>query len=111
MRPVQVKQGKSKRGQFSQAQADYIARAVAEGCLVCRQMGHPGTPGNWHHAKQGFHGAGMRGPHEIGFCLCYEHHIGLRGVHTYRHRFMADAGMSETQLADLSQKLYGWTEA
>lgn len=103
------KKGKSKRGKFTKAQRDYISRCLEDGCAVCSILGMAGTPGHWHHCKEGWHGAGMRAPHEYGLVLCPWHHTdGPDSVHRNPKGFAALVGMTEAQLVDKMQRDYGW---
>lgn len=105
-RPIIQKKGRSKRGKMTPEESAYIALCVANGCLVCERMGHPGTIAMFHHCKEGWHGAGMRAPHSQGYALCYTHHAGDRGIHTYKARFFADAGMTEAELVAWSRSRF-----
>lgn len=103
------KKGRSKRGQFTKAQKDYISRCLEDGCAVCRILGMAGTPANWHHEKERWHAAAMRAPHEYGLPLCpYHHDKGPDSVHLNPKGFAALAKMTEAQLVDKMQRDYGW---
>ena len=100
LRPVQPKQGKSKKGYWTLAQRQYVNRCIDAGCILC------GQPAQWHHERERFHGLGMRGPHEFGLPLCPRHHI---LVHENRPAFVLLAGETEAQLVDRVQKIFRWT--
>jgi hypothetical protein len=108
MRPITQKQGKSVRGKWSLEQRQYTDRCISAGCIACivgRQI--HGSPSQWHHSKDGWHGAGMRCPHEFGLALCpFDHHM----VHHRPREFAALVGMSEAELVKVSQKLFHWSE-
>jgi hypothetical protein len=108
MSPIIQKLGKSKRGRFTKEQREYVDRCCAFGCLPCYiGRGISETPGNWHHAE--FHGAGMRGPHEHGFCCCpFDHTVSDESVHRNPTAFAAWVGMTEAQLVALSMRMFGW---
>jgi len=99
-----MKRGKSKRGQWSKAQKDYVSRCLEDGCIIC------GSPAQWHHEKERFHGVGMRAPHEFGLPLCPYHHTdGPDSIHRSRVAFERLAGASEAELVDRMQREYGWS--
>ena len=106
MRPIIQKQGKSKRGVWTKAQKQYTERAVNFGCLACWfGRGIEGTPSQWHHSKENWHGGGMRCPHEFGLALCaIDHYL----VHHHTKDFSLLVGMSESELVALSMKMFNW---
>lgn len=103
------KQGKSKRGRWTQAQREYVEKCLADGCIACLRSGRGATQAQWHHEKQRFHGAAMRAPHEFGLPLCDMHHkVGLDSIHRDRAAFEKLVGCTEAQLVDMLQKRYNW---
>lgn len=108
MRPIIEKQGKSKRGKFTAEQSRYISRCIDAGCIVCAIKGNINPFCQWHHQKENYHAAAMRAPHEKGLSLCYDHHLGNRGIHTHKTLWLEDAGMSEAELVNVSQRLFHW---
>lgn len=103
------KRGKSKRGRMTKAQKEYIERCLADGCVICAKLGDSGTPAQWHHEKERWHGAGMRAPHEYGLPLCpWHHNQGPDSIHRNPKGFASLAGMTEAQLVDKHQRDYGW---
>lgn len=83
------------------AEERQIMRAVAEmGCIVCEQMGFPGTPAQIHHVRAR-HGWG-RSSHKAIIPLCMEHHTGKTGVHSMgREQFESMYGISEIGLLEI----------
>ena len=103
------KQGKSKRGQWTKEQREYVACCVEFGCIACYLgNGINGTPSQWHHV--GFSGAGMRGPHEHGIPLCHFHHLGstTESVHLNPEGFRRLIGMSEAEAVRYCWDRFGW---
>ena len=107
---ITQKTGKSKRGQWTAKQRQYVDRCVADGCVACRRaFGHKGVPAQWHHEKERFHGAGMRAPHEFGLPLCDQcHTIAPFSLHRNRVKFEWHIGCTEAELVDLMQIEYDW---
>ena len=112
MRPIIQKQGKSKRGQWTKEQKEYVERCCSFGCIACYiGRGIAGTPASWHHEKERWHGASMRAPHEYGLALCdHDHKVGPESVHRSPASFAILVGMSESELVALSQKMFGWLD-
>jgi len=80
------------------AQKLYMARVAAEGCAVCRRMGHPDVPCLIHHVREGRLG---KRNHDNVLGLCWEHHVGKTGVHSLsREDFEQRYGISEQDLAE-----------
>lgn len=65
------------------AEANYLARVAALGCIVCRRLGHGATPAQIHHVRTG-QGAAQRAPHWLTTPLCEPHHTGRDGIHGTR---------------------------
>lgn len=108
MRGIIEKRGKSKRGVWSREQKEYTDRCISAGCIACivgRQIHE--SPSQWHHSKDGWHGAAMRSPHEYGLALCPTDHW---LVHHRPRDFEVLVGMSEAELVKVSQKLFHWSE-
>ena len=103
--------GKSKRGDWTPEQYQYAQRCVEFGCVAC-YLGRDiaGTPAMWHHAKEGFHGAGMRAPHHHGLALCQFHHLGstAESVHLNPEGFAQLIGMSESDAVKWCWGWFGW---
>lgn len=58
----------------------HVARAVALGCIVCRNLGYGETPAEAHHVRY-LGSMGKRAPHKAILGLCPSHHrTGGRGV-------------------------------
>ena len=58
----------------TKAEAAFIARILAPGCLVCRNNGDEGTPAEVHHIKAGITGVGLRSSWWRTLALCPPHH-------------------------------------
>ena len=104
------KLGKSKRGKWSEEQRAYVSRCVAFGCVAC-YLGHgiDGTPAEWHHEKERWHGGGMRAPHEYGLALCPNHHDqGDESIHLNPQAFANLIGMSESSAVQYCWEKFGW---
>ena len=102
------KKGKSKRGQWTKEQREYVSRCVEFGCVAC-YLGHgiDGTPAEWHHS--GFSGIAMRGPHEHGLALCpYHHDVGPESVHLNPQAFAHLIKMSEAEAVSWCWGRFGW---
>ena len=106
------KKGKSKRGQWTKAQRDYVSRCVEAGCVACfLGMGIAGTPAAWHHCKDGFHGAAMRAPHEYGLALCHYHHDqGPESIHLNPEGFKRLIGMTESEAVKYCWDRFHWQD-
>ena len=83
------------------AEEKRIMQTVAKmGCIVCEQMGHPGTPAQIHHVRAR-HSWG-RSSHKAIIPLCMEHHTGKTGVHSMgRSEFAAMYGKSEIEFLEI----------
>lgn len=106
------KQGKSKRGQWTKEQGNYVERCVEAGCVACfLGMGISGTPAEWHHCKDGWHGASMRSPHHYGLALCPYHHDQSidESVHLNPAGFRRLIGMSEAEAVRYCWDRFGWS--
>jgi len=74
-------------------------------------MGRGASLAQWHHRKDGFHGAAMRAPHHEGIALCVFHHTGpFASIHYNREAFEQEAGKTEAELVALSQKMFNWRQ-
>lgn len=81
--------------------------AVAElGCLVCKRLGHDGTPAELHHLRAGQGWGRSSNFHVIP--LCQTHHRGDTGVHGLgTKRFPKHYGFTEQDLLDEVYKILG----
>lgn len=58
----------------------HVSRVVAQGCIVCRNLGYGETPAEAHHVRY-LGSMGKRAPHKAVMALCPAHHrTGGRGV-------------------------------
>lgn len=85
-----------------------MARVAAVGCIVCRQLGYPGTPAHVHHLKEEC-GASQRQSDFLTIPLCPQHHTeGGPGV-AYHADFRAFERMYGTELDLLAATLEAMT--
>ncbi len=79
------------------AHSKKFLRIIAElGCCLCLRNGHPDTPAEAHHVRNG----GRRDTSPV-IPLCMEHHRGATGVHNLGSRgFTEFHGISEEELLD-----------
>lgn len=60
--------------------ARYKSRVASLGCVVCRNLGHEGSPAELHHIREG-QGAAQRAADYLVIPLCPVHHrLGGHGV-------------------------------
>lgn len=59
---------------------EHMGRVSALGCAICHHMGHPDTPAEVHHIREG-QGMAQRASDFLTVPLCPEHHRGTHGVH------------------------------
>ncbi len=60
----------------------HLSRVAELGCILCRHLGHHGTPAEVHHPKEGvFAGCSQRASDWLTVPLCSEHHRGASGLH------------------------------
>jgi hypothetical protein len=92
------------------ADAEYLGKIVALGCIVCRNLGYGYVPAEPHHMLDG----GRRIGHQHALPLCYDHHRSGRNDdevvsrdHNQR-RFEARNGTEADLLAQVWE-LIGWT--
>lgn len=64
----------------TQAEAAYMGRVAALGCIVCRLLGDGPTPAQVHHVREG-QGAAQRAGNYCTVPLCEPHHTGPAGIH------------------------------
>ncbi|WP_410015830.1 Ref family recombination enhancement nuclease [Sodalis sp. C49] len=65
---------------MTKADRVYLSRVVAQGCIVCRNVGYGNSPAEIHHLRTG-QGAGQRASHQTVIPLCPQHHrLGGYGV-------------------------------
>ena len=64
----------------TKAQKQHLSRVADLGCILCDLMGHPGTPAQVHHIREG-QGMAQRAQHWLTVPLCEPHHLGRHGVH------------------------------
>ncbi len=83
---------------------DYMGRAAALGCVLCRRLGYGATPAEIHHPRTGT-GAGRRADHKEGIPLCPEHHRGNTGLHGMgRKAFEREYGVTELELVEITHQ-------
>ena len=58
----------------------HLTRVAELGCILCANLGTPGTPAEIHHLREG-QGAAQRGSDWTAVPLCPEHHRGASGLH------------------------------
>ena len=83
----------------------HMARVAALGCIVCRNLGEPGTPAECHHINNGT--LGKRSGNRLVLPLCpFHHRQGPPGsaVHASRSMFEANHG-TELELLDQTLEL------
>lgn len=80
-------------------------RRLAElGCILCWKLGHPGTPAEIHHLREGM-GMGQRNDNDHAIPLCTFHHRSSKGFHGLGKRgFEREYGVSETDLLTLTRE-------
>lgn len=64
----------------SPAEAKYLDRVAALGCILCRHLYGSYPPAQVHHIKSD-QGLGQRARHWLTVPLCPEHHSGPSGLH------------------------------
>lgn len=68
------------------------------GCVLCKHLGHEGTPAEIHHIREG-QGMSQRASNFLVVPLCPEHHRGNSGVHGLGERgFYTRYKLSELDL-------------
>lgn len=76
----------------------FLDAIAAQGCILCRRLGYPGTPAEIHHLRAGM-GAGQRNDNQTVIPLCPEHHRGNAGYHGMgRRAFERTYGVTELDL-------------
>ena len=86
------------------AESEHIARVVAAGCIVCRNLGYGETPAEAHHIGNGT--MGKRADNYSVIALCPNHHRhGGHGVavHAGRKEFEARYG-TEKELLEQTRR-------
>jgi hypothetical protein len=58
---------------------EYMSKVASLGCIVCNNLGYPGTEACIHHIREG-QGMGQRGSHFDILPLCWLHHQGNWGI-------------------------------
>uniref|UniRef100_UPI0033400FE1 Ref family recombination enhancement nuclease n=1 Tax=Castellaniella defragrans TaxID=75697 RepID=UPI0033400FE1 len=82
----------------------FLDAIAAQGCILCRRLGYPGTPAEIHHLRAGM-GAGQRNSNQNVIPLCPEHHRGNTGYHGLgRRAFERMYGVTELDLWEMTQK-------
>ncbi len=102
------KEGRGKRGKKTQAEKDYISRAIEFGCLLSyHKYGHAGSPAEWNHSRTHI-GAGCIARHCNGYALSPEfHRLGNTSLSALgRKGWEAFHGVTEQELIDLSKKMF-----
>lgn len=88
------------------AKSSYIARVVAAGCIVCRNLGYGETPAEEHHIGNGT--MGKRADNYSVIALCPNHHRnGGHGVavHAGRKAFEARYGAERELLEQTGREM------
>lgn len=62
------------------AEKHYMSSVASLGCILCRHLGHEGTPAELHHVREG-QGMSQRASNFLVVPLCPEHHRGASGLH------------------------------
>jgi len=89
------------------AEKKHMGKVAELGCVVCRRMGHEGTPAELHHPRRLAGGWG-RSSHMTVIPLCPEHHRGKTGVHGLGTKGFPDHwGFTEDELLADTKKLLG----
>lgn len=65
---------------MSMASKRHMGRVAALGCILCDYLGHPETPAEVHHIRDG-QGAAQRASDFLTVPLCPYHHRGPAGFH------------------------------
>lgn len=93
------------RGVTSAVERRHIQAVVDLGCVLCRRLGYPGSPAQFHHIRVNQAG-GQKSSTLLGIPLCLSHHTGLHGIHGDRADFR-NASVDELQLlADVIKLLF-----
>lgn len=82
------------------AEAEYMGRVAALGCVVCRLLGYGATPAQVHHVRAG-QGKAQRAGNYCTVPLCESHHTGPRGIHGDR-ACLRQLNMTEIDLLDVT---------
>ena len=61
------------RKQPTKSEREFMGRVAALNCIVCANLGYPGSPAEIHHLRSGA-GAGQRNGHRLCVPLCAPHH-------------------------------------
>jgi hypothetical protein len=79
------------------------AKVAALGCILCRRLGHEGTPAELHHPRTGL-GLSQRASDWDVIPLCPEHHRGNTGLHGLGAKaFVRRYHVTEAQLLILTK--------
>ena len=88
------------------AESSYIARVVAAGCIVCRNLGHGETPAEAHHIGNGTMGKRASNHEVIALCPSHHRHGGHGvAVHAGRKAFQARYGTEQELLEQTRREL------
>lgn len=83
----------------------YLTRLTDLGCLLCRHLGHRGTPAEVHHRRMGM-GLSVRATDDEAIPLCVFHHRGTGGIHGMgRKRFERYYKITELELLAWTKRL------
>ncbi|MGX5660013.1 Ref family recombination enhancement nuclease [Castellaniella ginsengisoli] len=83
---------------MTKSERQFLGRVAEQGCILCRRLGHPGTPAEIHHLRSGM-GKGQRNTNQNVIPLCPEHHRGNTGYHGLgRRAFERMYGVTELDL-------------
>lgn len=90
---------------MTQEEKRHLSAVADIGCILCRRMGHMGTPAEVHHIRSGV-GKAQRASHFETLPLCPEHHRGATGIHGLGTKgFVKKYGITEHELLDEVIKL------
>ena len=88
------------------AESSYIARVVAAGCIVCRNLGYGETPAEAHHIGNGTMGKRASNYEVIALCPSHHRHGGHGvAVHAGRQAFEARYGTEQELLEQTRREL------
>lgn len=97
---------------MNKADKQHIARVVALGCVVCRNLGFPDSPAEAHHCKgsEFNSGYGLKSSNRDVVGLCGTHHrLGANGVayHAGPESFERNFGTQHALLDQVNELLEG----
>lgn len=98
---------KPRKATKTAAERENMSQVAQLGCMVCRRLYGPHEPAavELHHIRRGT-GMGQRSSHMDVLPLCFNHHRGPEGIHTYGTKgFAKHYGFDEADLLDDVKKL------